>query len=138
VCFYIYTTYIITYATTVLGFGRGLVLNMVMAMAVVSCFANPLFGHLSDRYGRRTIIGPAALLMIVFPFVYFRLLDTDRCRWSSSPSCCRTRCWDNPVRTQGPQAAFTPEAFPASDAATAGFRSLGRPAGELLSGGRWN
>src|SRR5690242_15019656 len=51
VCFYIYTTYIITYATTVLGFGRGLALNMVMAMALVSCFANPLFGHLSDLYG---------------------------------------------------------------------------------------
>ena len=43
VTFYIFTTYIITYATTVLGFGRGLVLNMVMAMAIVSCFANPLF-----------------------------------------------------------------------------------------------
>ena len=55
VCFYIYTTYVITYATTVLGFGRGLVLNMVMTMALVSCFANPLFGHLSDLYGRRTI-----------------------------------------------------------------------------------
>ena len=55
VCFYIFTTYILTYATTILGFGRGLVLNMVMAMALVSCFANPLFGHLSDKFGRRTI-----------------------------------------------------------------------------------
>jgi MFS family permease len=76
VCFYIYTTYVITYATTVLGFGRGLVLNMVMTMALVSCFANPLFGHLSDLYGRRTITALGCAIMIVFPFIYFGLLDT--------------------------------------------------------------
>jgi len=111
VCFYIYTTYVITYATTVLGFGRGLVLNMVMVMAVVSCCANPLFGHLSDLYGRRTIIGTGCALMIVFPFIYFQLLDT-----RSLPLVFLAIVLSNPVQDiqYGPQAAFIAEAFPAS------------------------
>jgi MFS family permease len=111
VCFYIYTTYVITYATTVLGFGRGLVLNMVMIMAVVSCFANPLFGHLSDLYGRRTIISLGCVLMIVYPFIYFGLLDT-----RSLPLVFLAIVLSNPIQDlqYGPQAAFIAESFPAS------------------------
>jgi MFS family permease len=111
VCFYIYTTYVITYATTVLGFGRGLVLNMVMVMAVVSCLANPLFGHLSDLYGRRTITAIGCALMIVFPFVYFELLDT-----RSLPLVFLAIVLSNPLQDlqYGPQAAFIAESFPAS------------------------
>ncbi|PYR80433.1 MAG: MFS transporter [Acidobacteria bacterium] len=111
VCFYIYTTYVITYATTVLGFGRGLVLNMVMVMALVSCFANPLFGHLSDVYGRRTITAIGCALMIVFPFVYFNLLDT-----RMLPLVFLAIVISNPIQDlqYGPQAAFIAEAFPAS------------------------
>ena len=111
VCFYIYTTYVITYATTVLGFGRGLVLNMVMAMALVSCFANPLFGHLSDRFGRRTITAIGCVVMLFYPFVYFGLLDT-----KSLPLVFLAIILSNPLQDlqYGPQAAFIAESFPAS------------------------
>jgi MFS family permease len=111
VCFYIYTTYVITYATTVLGFGRGLVLNMVMTMALVSCFANPLFGHLSDLYGRRTITAIGCAVMIVFPFIYFGLLDT-----RSLPLVFLAIVLSNPIQDMqyGPQAAFIAESFPGS------------------------
>ena len=111
VCFYIYTTYVITYATTVLGFGRGLVLNMVMTMALVSCFANPLFGHLSDLYGRRTITAIGCAVMIVFPFIYFGLLDT-----RSFPLVFLAIVLSNPIQDMqyGPQAAFIAESFPGS------------------------
>jgi MFS family permease len=110
VCFYIYTTYVITYATTVLGFSRGLVLNMVMTMALVSCFANPLFGHLSDLYGRRTITAIGCIVMLFFPFVYFALLDT-----RSLPLVFLAIVLSNPIQDMqyGPQAAFIAEAFPA-------------------------
>jgi len=111
VCFYIYTTYIITYATTVLGFGRGLVLNMVMTMALVSCFANPLFGHLSDKYGRRAITAIGCAIMLVYPFIYFGLLDT-----RSLPLVFIAILLSNPIQDMqyGPQAAFIAESFPAS------------------------
>ena len=111
VCFYIFTTYILTYATTVLGFGRGLVLNMVMAMALVSCFANPLFGHLSDKFGRRTITAIGCVIMLFYPFVYFGLLDT-----KSLPLVFLAILLSNPLQDlqYGPQAAFIAESFPAS------------------------
>src|SRR6266550_858846 len=111
VCFYIYTTYVITYATTILGFGRGLVLNMVMVMALVSCFANPLFGHLSDKFGRRTITAIGCVIMLFYPFVYFGLLDT-----KSLPLVFLAILLSNPLQDlqYGPQAAFISESFPAS------------------------
>ena len=111
VCFYIYTTYVITYATTVLGFTRGLVLNMVMTMAVVSCLANPLFGHLSDLYGRKTITAIGCVIMIFFPFLYFGLLDT-----RSLPLVFLAIVMSNPIQDiqYGPQAAFIDESFPGS------------------------
>ena len=111
VCFYIFTTYVITYATTVLGFGRGTVLNMVMVMAVVSCFANPLFGHLSDLYGRRRVTAIGCALMIVFPFIYFGLLDTQ-----SLPLVFLAIVLSNPIQDMqyGPQAAYIAESFPGS------------------------
>src|SRR5258705_1185528 len=111
VCFYIYTTYVITYATTVLGFGRGLVLNMVMTMALVSCFANPLFGHLSDLYGRRTITAIGCAIMIVFPFIYFGMLDT-----RSLPLVFLAIVLSNPIQDlqYGPQAAVIAQSLSAS------------------------
>ena len=111
VCFYIYTTYIITYATQTLGFGRGLVLNMVMAMAAISCFTIPLFGHLSDKFGRKTITAIGTVVMIVFPFVYFGLLDT-----KSLPLVFLAIAISLPIQDlqYGPQAAFIAEAFPGS------------------------
>jgi metabolite-proton symporter len=111
VCFYIFTTYIITYATTALGFSRALALNMIIIMAIVSCFANPLFGHLSDEYGRRTITGIGCAIMIVFPFVYFGMLDT-----KSLPLVFIAIVLSNPIADMqyGPQAAYIAETFPGS------------------------
>jgi len=74
--FYIFTTYVLTYGTQVLGFSRGLLLNFVMLQALVSMFDIPLLGHLSDVAGRRRMTAIGCLLMIAFPFVYFSLLDT--------------------------------------------------------------
>jgi MFS family permease len=130
VCFYIYTTYIITYATTVLGFGRGLVLNMVMTMALVSCFANPLFGHLSDKFGRRTITAIGCAIMLVYPFIYFGLLDT-----RSLPLVFIAILLSNPLQDiqYGPQAAFIAESFPA--ALRYSGSSLGYQLASITAGG---
>jgi metabolite-proton symporter len=74
--FYIFTAFIFVYATATLGFSRNFVLAAVMAAAVLSLVSIPLFGHLSDRIGRKRmyLIGAAATL--VFGFVYFGLLGT--------------------------------------------------------------
>jgi MFS family permease len=82
-----------------------------MTMAVVSCLATPLFGHLSDVYGRKTITAIGCALMIVFPFVYFGLLDT-----RSLPLAFLAIVISNPIQDiqYGPQAAFIAESFPGS------------------------
>ena len=74
--FYIFTTYVLTYGTQVLGFSSGLLLNFVMLQALVSMLDIPLLGHISDLMGRRRMTAIGCCLMIVYPFVYFSLLDT--------------------------------------------------------------
>jgi metabolite-proton symporter len=109
--FYIFTTFIVTYGTQQLGLGRGAVLNMVMLMALLSCFTIPLTGHLSDRIGRRRITAIGCAAMIVFPFVYFRMLDTGVAGLVFLAILVSLPLHD---LQYGPQAAFIAESFPGS------------------------
>lgn len=74
--FYIFTTYVVTYGTQALKFPRITLLNFVVAQALLSMCTIPLFGHLSDRVGRRRLTVIGCLVMMVWPFIYFQLLDT--------------------------------------------------------------
>ena len=78
--FYIFTTYIITYATQQLGYSRGTILNFVMIQSLISMVTIPLMGYLSDLYGRRTITAIGCVVMMVFPFIYFAMLDSGSLR----------------------------------------------------------
>ena len=109
--FYIFTTYIITYATQQLGYTRAMVLNFVMLQAIVSMFTIPFWGHLSDRFGRRKVIAAGCLVMIVFPFVYFALLDTRLVALGMVVIALGLPIHDI---QWGPQGAFIAEAFPGS------------------------
>jgi len=109
--FYIFTTYIITYATQQLGFSRGLILSFVMLQALLSSMFILLCGHLSDLYGRRRIVAIGCLVMTVYPFIYFGLLDT-----RSTPLVFLAILFALPLHDlqYGPQAAFIAESFPGS------------------------
>jgi metabolite-proton symporter len=74
--FYIFTAFVFAYGTGTLKMPRDMILSAVLVASVVSFFTVPLFGHLSDRLGRRRtyIIGAAATG--VFGFLYFGMLDT--------------------------------------------------------------
>jgi MFS family permease len=74
--FYIFTAYVLTYATERLALPRGHVLNLVLGSSAISLFSIPLFGWLSDRVGHRRLIAVGCLAMLVWPFAYFGLLDT--------------------------------------------------------------
>lgn len=74
--FYIFTAFIFTYGTTILGTSRELILVAVLSASVVSFFTIPYSGYLSDRIGRKRIYMLGAALTGVFGFIYFALLDT--------------------------------------------------------------
>jgi MFS family permease len=74
--FYIFTAFVFTYGTTILGVSRNLLLTAVLTASVVSFFAIPISGHLSDRIGRRRMYLLGAVTTAVFGFIYFALLNT--------------------------------------------------------------
>jgi len=74
--FYIFTAFIFAYGTSALKSPRDLLLTAILTASVVSFISVPLFGHLSDRIGRRRMYALGAVTMAVYGFVYFGLLDT--------------------------------------------------------------
>jgi MFS transporter, MHS family, shikimate and dehydroshikimate transport protein len=80
--FYIYTVFILTYATQPrIGLSRGAVLTAVALAAIGEMVAIPFFGWLSDRIGRRPVYLFGALFTALFAFPFFRLVETGRPAW---------------------------------------------------------
>ncbi len=75
-CFYIFTVFVLTYATEELHLARTSILNAVLIASIVQLIAIPLFGALSDRLGRRPVYLGGAAGMIVFAFPFFWMVDT--------------------------------------------------------------
>ena len=128
--FYIFTAFIFTYGTATLKMSRDLLLTAVMAAAVLSFFTIPLFGHLSDRIGRKRMYLIGAAVTGVFGFLYFALLDTAVPTWVFLAIVLSLIPHD---MMYGPQAALIAESF------TARLRysgaSLGYQLASIIAGG---
>jgi MFS family permease len=106
--FYIFTAFIFTYGTKVLGVSRDLLLTAVLTASVLSFFTVPIFGHLSDRIGRKRMYMIGAALMGGFGFVYFALLNTAVPGWIFAAVVLSMIPHD---MMYGPQAALIAESF---------------------------
>ena len=73
---YIFGAFIFTYGTTVLGASRDFLLIGVLVQAVLGFLWVTVAGHLSDRIGRKRMYIIGCVVMAVFGFIYFVLLDT--------------------------------------------------------------
>ena len=107
--FYIFWTYVLVYATSTLQMPRQDVLNDTFIASGVSLFTVPIWGYLSDRFGRRRTYMFGAVAMALFAWPYFALLDT------RVPGLVLLAIALAPVIHDiqyGPQAAFIAEAFP--------------------------
>ena len=74
--FYVFTAFIFAYAVSTLHMSRNLILAAVMVAAAVSFISIPLFGHISDRIGRKKMYLIGAALLGLFGFLYFAMVDT--------------------------------------------------------------
>jgi metabolite-proton symporter len=74
--FYIFTAFVFSYAVGTLKVPRDFVLTAVLTASVVSFVSIPLFGHISDKVGRKKTYLIGAALTGVFGFIYFALLNT--------------------------------------------------------------
>jgi metabolite-proton symporter len=73
--FYIFGTFIVSYATNNLGFGNTEVLIAVMIATIVTTILIPIMGNLSDKIGRKKMYIWGTVAMILYAFPYFWLLE---------------------------------------------------------------
>ncbi len=64
--FYTMITGSVQYATTYLGLGRSTVLTFILIACLLQIPLVPLFGHLSDRIGRKLVFGAGTVAMMVW------------------------------------------------------------------------
>lgn len=74
--FYIFSTFIVSYATTTLTYQKSQVLEAVTLGALVATVMIPLMGLLSDKIGRKRMYAGSVTLLGLFIVPWFILLDT--------------------------------------------------------------
>ena len=109
VAFYTFVLFITTYIVTYLELPRSYALNAVLIAAAVQVAAIPLFGHLSDKRGRRPVYLAGAIGAAIWVFLFFTLLDSGQFALILLAAVVALIFH---AAMYGPQAAFIAEMFP--------------------------
>ncbi|MDM5308125.1 MFS transporter [Peribacillus frigoritolerans] len=73
--FYIFSTFVVSYATANLGFSRTATLTAVIIATIITTILIPIMGNLSDKIGRKKLFIGGTIGMALFAFPYFWLLQ---------------------------------------------------------------
>jgi MHS family shikimate/dehydroshikimate transporter-like MFS transporter len=79
--FYIYSAFVLTYATQHVKIDRQMVLNGILLASALELGAIPFFGALSDRIGRRPVYLFGAAVTVLWAYPFFTLIDTGSQAW---------------------------------------------------------
>ncbi len=127
---YIVGTFIFTYGTTVLGMTRDFLLWGVLAQTALGFMWVTIAGRLSDVVGRKRMYMLGCVIMAIFGFVYYALLDT-RIPWVIFVAVAISLI---PVMNlYGPEAALIAESF--SPRLRYSGASLGYQLASIFAGG---
>lgn len=74
--FYIFGTFIVSFATNNLGFQSTNALNAVTIATIITTILIPIMGNLSDKFGRKRLYVIGTILMILYAFPYFWILES--------------------------------------------------------------
>jgi metabolite-proton symporter len=130
--FYLYTVFILTYATQPhIGFSKSSVLIAVALAAIVEIYAIPTYGWLSDRLGRRPVYLFGAIFTAIFAFPFFWLVETSNV--SLMTLAVVGALAGGHAAMYGPQASFFSELF--GTRVRYSGASLGYQLASVLAGG---
>jgi metabolite-proton symporter len=74
--FYVFTVFILDYATRTLGLPRSTILLGVMLGSAIELFTLPVSGVISDRIGRRPVYLAGTVLLLIIAYPYFLMIET--------------------------------------------------------------
>jgi metabolite-proton symporter len=74
--FYLFTVFVLAYGEETLKLGKTTMLTGVAIAAAIGLFTVPLWGSLSDRFGRKPVYMAGALFSLAFAFPFFALVGT--------------------------------------------------------------
>lgn len=129
--FYIYATFSLVYVTTVLKMPRMSILTAILIAAFIESFTIPLFGYLSDLWGRRPVYMGGAIFSGIWAFPLFYLLDMKSPEYMIVAIAAGMAIGHSAM--YGPQAAFMSELF--STRVRYSGASLGYQLASILAGG---
>lgn len=106
--FYIFSVFVLSYATEYLDLPKQTILNGIWIAAAVQLVMIPLSGILSDRIGRRPVYMAGAVFLILFAFPFFWLIES---RETLQIWLAIVLALVGHALMYGPQAAFFSELF---------------------------
>jgi metabolite-proton symporter len=128
--FYLFITFILSYGSQHMHYDKSFLTNATTVAAALSLVSVPLFGHLSDRIGRRRMYAIGAVCVLIYAYPYFWMVDSGVKVLAFIAIVLSMIPHD---MLYGPQAALIAEAFPANIRYSGA--SLGYQLASIVAGG---